>query len=234
MKFTVLGNNGPFAGAGNACSGYLLQTSEGNIMIDMGSGILSRYLTIDTLNNLKAVILTHLHYDHMSDMFTLKYALESLDIHNLPVYLPPEPKDTLIEREDSKGVFSISGIKSNLKILNLSFDFIKTVHPVDTYAVSFHLNDLKYTYTADSGYFEDLIGFARDSDVLISDTAFLSTNKRANIHMTAAESALLAKSAHASRLYLTHFYPFTDPELYLKEAKKVFSNTYLTKEMQSI
>ena len=76
MKLTVLGNNGPYPAAGSACSGYLLQSGAANILIDCGNGVLSNIQKIISLDELDAVILTHLHSDHISDMYVLKYAIQ--------------------------------------------------------------------------------------------------------------------------------------------------------------
>ena len=94
MKLTILGNNGPYPCAGGACSGYLLSSDSGRtkLLIDCGTGTLanlSKHLAWDALD---AVILSHLHFDHMSDMLPMQYALQ---FHSraeaLPVYAPLTP-----------------------------------------------------------------------------------------------------------------------------------------------
>ena len=43
MKLTILGEYGPFAPAGGACSSYLLQGKKGgNILLDLGNGGLAQ------------------------------------------------------------------------------------------------------------------------------------------------------------------------------------------------
>jgi ribonuclease BN (tRNA processing enzyme) len=76
MKLTILGNNGPFPGAGGACSGYLLSNEKCNILLDCGNGVLSNLQKLIPLKMLDAIILTHLHSDHISDMMVLRYAIQ--------------------------------------------------------------------------------------------------------------------------------------------------------------
>ena len=75
MKLTVLGNNGPFPAAGGACSGYLVIEGDKKILIDCGNGVLANLQKFIKLEEIDAVILTHLHSDHMSDMMVLRYAV---------------------------------------------------------------------------------------------------------------------------------------------------------------
>ncbi|MCG8541098.1 MAG: MBL fold metallo-hydrolase, partial [Clostridia bacterium] len=66
MKITILGNSGPYPRAGGACSGYLLEEDDIKILIDCGNGVLSRLLgMIESLEDIDAIILSHLHSDHI-------------------------------------------------------------------------------------------------------------------------------------------------------------------------
>jgi len=66
MKLTVLGASGAFPAPGTATSGYLLEIDGHHILIDCGSGVLSRLQEHIRLDQLEAIILTHLHSDHTS------------------------------------------------------------------------------------------------------------------------------------------------------------------------
>ena len=76
MKLTVLGPCGGFPAAGEATSGYLLELDGRHILIDCGSGVLSNLFRFISLDQLDAVILTHLHTDHICDIPMLKQAIE--------------------------------------------------------------------------------------------------------------------------------------------------------------
>jgi len=97
MKLTVLGNYGTFPGAGGACSGYLLQQGNVNILIDCGNGVMSRLQKYCRIEDLDAIVLSHLHRDHTSDMHVLKYAVETKRAYGtmnraIEVYAPGTPR----------------------------------------------------------------------------------------------------------------------------------------------
>ena len=73
MKLTVLGKYGPYPKAGGATTSYLLECGVKKLLIDAGSGSLSRVQEYCALDELDGIILTHLHSDHCSDMFILRY-----------------------------------------------------------------------------------------------------------------------------------------------------------------
>ena len=96
MQLTILGNNGPYPETGGACSGYLIcdDACKTHILIDCGTGVLANLRKYVLPRDLDAVILTHLHYDHMSDMLPMIYALQFAPRDMpLPVYLPDSPEN---------------------------------------------------------------------------------------------------------------------------------------------
>ena len=94
MKLTILGEYGPFAPAGGACSSYLLQGKHGgNILLDLGNGGLAQMQKYLSISQIDAVVLTHLHFDHISDLQILGYALSQLKLPRKPaLYLPKTPE----------------------------------------------------------------------------------------------------------------------------------------------
>ena len=98
MKLTVLGTSGPFPRPGSACSGYLLESDNARILLDCGSGVISRLLQICDVSALDAVVLTHLHFDHCSDIGVLRYALEASLAKPCVRILSPDPGGSVLER----------------------------------------------------------------------------------------------------------------------------------------
>ena len=95
MYLTILGNNGPFPAPGGACSGYLLESDSGEtkLLLDAGTGSLARLQEALRVEELTAVVVSHLHFDHMSDLLPMQYALQfSGRERPLPVFLPRRPE----------------------------------------------------------------------------------------------------------------------------------------------
>ena len=91
-----------------------------------------------------------------------------------------------------------------------------------------------FAYVTDTRPCEGGLDLAGDADLLVHDATFCQEDaERASStgHSTARDAALLAKTAGAGKLLLTHFsarYP--DVTLLRKEARAAFSNTEIAEE----
>lgn len=56
-----------------ATSAYHIHTEQGSILIDCGSGVMSKLSTVMNLYQLDAVLLSHLHFDHIADVGIIQY-----------------------------------------------------------------------------------------------------------------------------------------------------------------
>ena len=227
MILTVLGNNGPFPAAGGACSGYLLTSDSGNtrILLDCGSGVLGRLLAECPLDRLSAAVLSHLHYDHMSDMLPMRYALDFCGIPSLRVFCPETP---------AKARGLLSGGKMDLyemkdaQIGEMKLEFLPVCHPVECYAVRVTCDGTTFAYTGDTNQCDALSLFADGADLLLADAGFLNEDwTPAKPHMSAGMCAALAREARAKRLLLTHINPLLDAEALLDEALAVYPDAAL-------
>jgi len=225
MKLTCLGKYGPYPKPGCACSGYLLQSGGKNIVIDLGCGTLPRLLKLLAAKDVDALVLSHLHSDHMGDALTLRYALDSAKklgarTEPLPVYMPAEPSAEAallascammapVHIEDG-AEFDISGIVTR---------FARMPHAVPGYAMAFFAEGKKFVYSGDTGYNDSLAGFAGGADLFIIESAFLSKDLPGNAaHISAAQAGFIASGAGAKRTLLTHIFPLYDENEILKEA----------------
>lgn len=226
MKLTVLGNNGPFPAAGGACSGYLLQSGSTSIMIDCGNGTLSNLQKVIGIDKLDAIILTHLHSDHISDMHVLKYAIQIKRKHGsidslLKVFAPPEPAQEFA-RLDEKDAFILEPIFENtkLEIGDMRLSFTQMKHPYLDYAVSVECGGKRFVFSGDASWTDSIIDFAGKADLLMLDAGLLEKDYiEGAAHMTAAQCGMVAASAGAKGLLLTHFWPEYDINELLAEAR---------------
>lgn len=231
MKLIVLGNQGPFPGAGGACSGYLVTQSNTQLLLDCGSGVLANLQKVTAFKNLSGIILSHLHSDHMSDMLVLIYALQLKRKRgefegNIKVYLPDSPAEVYNKLAEAD-VFECVSVKNNdkVRIGDLDIVFREMTHPIKTMAVSISDAEKKFVFSGDTSYNEELAGFAKNADLLLLDSGLLNSEKTDKAaHMTAGECGEIAALAEAKRLLLTHIWPENSPDRYISEAKEKYKN----------
>lgn len=229
MKLTILGNNGPYPAPGGACSGYLLESDSGNttILIDCGAGVLANLMEAGALDRLDAVVLSHLHYDHMSDLLTMQYAIQFHPRkHPLPVYAPntPEQVRALLDC----GCYDLWPCE-DVTIGEMRVSFNPARHPVETKAIAVACDGARFVFTGDSNTDALLELFCENADLLLADAGLSEADwKPAAPHFSAALCGKLARDAHAKRLLLTHFNPKYAPGDLLTEARQCFANAELT------
>ena len=94
MYLTVFGNNASFPRAYGACACYLVEACGKKVLLDMGSGSLSQLQRTEDLAALDMIVVSHLHFDHMGDLFCAKYQLETRrawgeTVPKIPLLAPP-------------------------------------------------------------------------------------------------------------------------------------------------
>jgi len=97
---------------------------------------------------------------------------------------------------------------------------------------------LKVTYFTDTRPTDDLVNFSKDSDLLICEGIYGDEDKLPKAiekkHMIFSEAATIAKNSNSKELWLTHYSPaLTEPELFLDNAKNIFTNSHLGKDLKT-
>src|ERR1043166_7601371 len=91
MRLTVLGCAGSFPGPYSACSAYLVEAAGFRLMVDFGTGSLSALQRYASLRSIDAILLSHLHADHMFDacsyIVVRRYAPDG-PYPRIPLYAP--------------------------------------------------------------------------------------------------------------------------------------------------
>ena len=226
MRLTVLGANGPYPAPGGACSGYVLSSDDQktHLLMDCGSGVLARIIEWPGLTNLTAIVLSHLHFDHMSDMLPMRYALEFAGV-SLPVYTPktPAPQAALL----SGGRFDLFAMEDTT-IGSFRVSFLPARHPVEAYCIAVFGDGKKFVYTGDTNTNPALTLFADGADMLLADAGLLEADwsERAP-HLSARKCGEAALDARAKALVITHLSPRYVPEAVLREARAVYPGAAL-------
>ena len=233
MELTILGCQSPYPPVDGAGPGYLLTHAGACVLLDCGSGVVSklgRYVDLRG-GQLAAVVLSHLHADHFSDLLVLRYArmlgVAGGKASALPVYCPAEPA---VERAviPFREVLSVHHIDERFRfgLGALSFSFYRTKHTYPCYAIRVEAEGRSLVYTGDTAWDEGLVEFAALADVLLVEASFTEQNKGENPaqHMSARECGVLAEQAMVGKLVLTHLPPAGDNAELLAEARAAFSS----------
>ncbi len=106
MELTVLGGSAAAPNPGDACTGYHVASGDTALLLDCGSGVVSRLRALADERALSGVVITHLHADHTLDLVALRYALKYVPAAPLPAPIPLHlPPGGLAFLERLAGVF---------------------------------------------------------------------------------------------------------------------------------
>jgi len=225
MRLTILGNNGPYPAPGGACSGYLLESDSGKttILIECGTGVLARLSERMDIRELDAIVLSHLHFDHMSDMLPMQYAYQFQSRRRpLSVYAPAQPVE--VRKLLVGNAYDLWPMQETT-VGEMKISFCPVRHPVETYAVAVECDGGRFVYTGDSNTDFALELFCDGADLLLADAGLSSDDyKEAAPHLSAALCGKLAKDTGSKRLLLTHFNPKYDTDQLCAEAREFFAS----------
>jgi ribonuclease BN (tRNA processing enzyme) len=237
MRWTVLGCHSPYPAPGGGTPGYLLEAEGKKILIDCGSGTLARLAGRVAVEALDAVLLSHLHHDHLVDFFVLQYAVmtarkQGKRKHPLAVWSPEKPAGWF-EKLRYKTEIERSGIREGLKIHlggRLTVHFFRTDHAVPCFAMRIHDGQHTILYGADSGPETDWGKMGESPDLFVCEASFLHKDlpDQPTGHLSARQAGLAAARLKAKQLILTHLYPGYDPDQLKEEAMAVFDGVCQT------
>ncbi len=96
-------------------------------------------------------------------------------------------------------------------------------------------NPIKITYMTDSIYFDDMISFAENSDLLVCEGMYGDDEYKEKMlekgHMIFSQSANLAVKSNSKKLWLTHYSPaLVTPSEYSESVRKIFPDTVISRD----
>jgi ribonuclease BN (tRNA processing enzyme) len=220
MRLHVLGSSASSPAPGDACSGYLVSHGSTNLMLDCGSGTLSRLRELTTLEDLSAIYISHFHPDHYLDLITMRYALRyARESHaRLPLLVPPGAQWFLMELglalrrnggffTDTFDIREYSATRC-MDVGELTLNVQRTTHDEPNWAVGVSAGLTRLVYTGDTRACRDLEDLARGADMLLCEATYPTvTNLPSDNHLTGRQAGALARRARVRHLVLTHFWP---------------------------
>jgi ribonuclease BN (tRNA processing enzyme) len=249
MRVTVLGKSPSWQDAGGACSGYLVEDGDTSLLLDCGNGVIGKLRQRRDYTEIDAVVISHLHADHILDLVPYAYALTYAP-RQQPVPVPPWPgtdsparprllappgaietfrkivgcwgNDDLIDKAFAVEEYDRD---SNLEVGGLRVRFGEVQHFTETYAVEVRSTQGggRFTFGADSRPDEELVAFAEGTDLLLVE-ATLPRPERTGVrgHLTPEEAGEHARRAGAKRVVITHISDELDQVWARKQASAAF------------
>ena len=202
MKLTVLGKYGPYPAAGGGTSSYLLQGESTAVALDFGSGALGRLARFVAAENLRAVVLSHLHYDHICDLLPFSYCLKAKD-KRVELIMPDTDCFQRKIIDDLDG-FDIKFIKPNMRIGEFDFSIEKMRHPLESYSMRISSVGRTLFYSGDTAFCPEITEIAAGSDLLLLDCGRAENTPAP--HLSLSEAAFIAKTLKAQTI-ATHLNP---------------------------
>jgi len=229
LRVQVVGSSGaaPLEGA---CSAFALSDAENVVLLDCGPGALERLWQLGLLTRLEAIVISHMHADHILDLLLLAGEVVRASLPRRPqLYVPAEHGPTVLlgldrafaRSEDQPDRFAATfnvleyGADDTLAVAGLTLTFAPTAHAQPCFAARASDGRASLVYGADGGPSSALEELARDCDLLILEATYAEDEAEAaaNGHMTAPMAGELAARAGARRLLLTHLLPGDHEEI---------------------
>jgi ribonuclease BN (tRNA processing enzyme) len=223
VTLTVLGCSGSYAGPGQACSGYLVRDGRTTLWLDAGSGTLANLQRHIGMDEVDAVVLSHEHPDHWSDLEGFRvactYVVEREDV---PVYGPRGVRERLSPGYDSVFRWQDVGDGEQVEIGGLRLSFSRTDHPPETLAVRIDGGGRSLAYSADTGPGWSFTMLGPGIDAALCEATYPSDREGGGGHLSAAQAGDMSRQAGIPRLLLTHLWPTVDPATAGKEAAETY------------
>jgi ribonuclease BN (tRNA processing enzyme) len=200
-------------------SSYLVRTKSLTILVDAGPATVRRLLEHGiTTRDIDVVILTHFHVDHTADfatfLFTSNYdvvartkdftviggeGLSEFYGKLLAVYPWLLPKSYQISLQEMP--------EGSLMQKSTLIETARMVHNKESIGVRIE-EGKSVTFSGDTDYSRNLIGLAKDSNLLVVDCSF--PEKKVDGHLNLAVLREIVDQAKPGRVILSHLYPDWD------------------------
>ena len=221
MRLTVLGRSPASPNPGEACAGYLVEGGNARILLDIGPGVVAQLLRHHRPEALDAVVVSHMHADHMLDLVTLRYVYPwrpRPKEERLRVIMPPGSADQLLDLargvgsprhfEDTFRLSEHDG-SSSIRLNGLEVRPLETVHYIPCWGFRVEADGRRLGYTADTGPTDVVNEIGDGVDLLLSEATLRSLDEDAQPperrgHLLPAEAGAYGREARAKRLLLTH------------------------------
>ncbi len=231
MRITVLGKSPAWQDVGGACSGYLIEGGGVRVLLDCGPGVFAKLRAVVDYVAVDAVVISHLHADHVNDLVPFASALRygSRPETAPRLIVPPGAPAVLaslceggsMRPEHIAGAFALEVYDpgDTVDVGGLRMRFRPVPHFIPCNAVEIAEDGARFTFSADCGPNDALVEFAAGTALLLVEATLPTPDEG---HLTAREAGEHAARAGAARCVLTHFSDQLDPSWVRAEGEHGF------------
>ena len=223
LSLTVLGCSGSYPGPGSACSGYLVGDGSTLVWLDAGSGTLAnlqRHVGFDAVD---AVVLSHEHPDHWSDLEGFQIALQyAAPREGVPVFAPTGLRDRTYQDPEPSFAWHEVADGDRVSIGSLELTFSRTDHGPETLAVRLEGGGRSMAYSADTGPCGSFASLGTDVDLALCEATVAPEQEGKTQHLSGRQAGEAARAGRARRLLLTHLLPTVDADQSRRDAEQAF------------
>jgi len=230
MKLTIIGCSGSYAGSYGAASCYLVEHDGAAVVLDMGNGSLGPLAHHRDLYDIDAIVLSHLHLDHIADIGGLYVARKYRPTGTppkLPIYGPASTADRLgrmyaadPDEHDLRDSFDFTAFTPDtFEVGPFTLSVAPAAHPVDAFSVKISAGGSTLVYSDDTGPTQNLIDLAKGADVLLAEASCLEGRPNPpDLHLTARDAVEHGVRADVQTIVLTHLVPWNSIDDTIAEA----------------
>ena len=224
----MLGCDGSHAGPGGAGSGYLVRDwgSGTALWMDAGPGTFANLQRFTDPTALTAVVLSHQHDDHWSDVVGLLTAIRwTLPFDRPPVTVLAAPgiREHVTQEIDGSFDWREIGDGDGADVGALRLRFFRTDHPPVTLGVRIDGPTGVLGYSADSGPEWGLSSLGTDLDLALCEATYTEDHEVPDaIHMSGRQAGRSAKESGVRRLVITHRWSTIAASPVRQEASEAF------------
>jgi len=240
ITVTVLGSGTCVPSLQRSSCSVLMQIGTTRLLFDSGPGTMRRLLEAKTtIFDLDYVFYSHFHPDHSAELVPLIFATKYPDSNRRQFPLTIVAGRGLTEFvaglkdvygkwiELADGFLAYMELDSNCPASRKFPDFAVDSVPVDhnPESIAYRITSAdgsSVVYSGDTDFSENLIGLARDADLLICESA-LPDSMPVKGHLTPSGAGEIATRAGVHQLVLTHFYPDCETVDITQECRKTYS-----------
>lgn len=232
MKVHVIGSSGTYPAPGRPAAGFLIEHAGTRVWCDAGPGTFMA-MPVDT-DLIDAIVVSHQHPDHCSDLFTAFHAwtYRPDPRTRIPLHAPEavwERITAFLDKGqgsvlDTTFEFTPAATGDRVSLGSLEVTFTEMDHSVPTVGSRWEADNRSLFYTGDTGPGGVWRDTAEGVNVLLSEASYQESNKNSDypMHMSAAEAGQIARDLGVDRLVLTHIPPYLDVARSVHEAEQTF------------